>query len=91
MSWSGDALHGKTVSDTDLKDAYGKESKRFFIPQKVYQEVMLLTYLKDTDSRQILRVKMTNITQIGEVPLPGLQIRFYNNERRIEKQELIIS
>lgn len=41
---------------------------------------MLFTYLKDTDSRQILQVKMTNITQVGEVPLPGLNIRFYNNE-----------
>ncbi len=41
---------------------------------------MLLTYLKDTDSRQILQVKMTNITPVGEVPLPGLIIRFYNNE-----------
>lgn len=41
---------------------------------------MLLTYLKDTDSRQILQVKMTSITQVGEAPLPGLNIRFYNNE-----------
>jgi len=41
---------------------------------------MLLTYLKDTDSQQILEVRMTNITQVGEVPLPGLRIRFYNNE-----------
>lgn len=41
---------------------------------------MLLTYLKDNDSRQILHVTMTNITQTGEVPLPGLSIRFYNNE-----------
>ncbi len=41
---------------------------------------MLLTYLKDTDSRKILQVKMTNITQVGEVPLPGLNVRFYNNE-----------
>ena len=41
---------------------------------------MLFTYLKDTDSRQILQVKMTNITQSGEVPLPGLKILFYNNE-----------
>lgn len=41
---------------------------------------MLLTYLKDTDSQQILQAKMTNITQIGEVPLQGLPIRFYNNE-----------
>ncbi|MDF1559552.1 MAG: hypothetical protein P1P83_05025 [Bacteroidales bacterium] len=41
---------------------------------------MLFTYLKDTDSRQILQVKMTNITQVGEVPLPGLNIGFYNNE-----------
>jgi len=44
---------------------------------------MLFTYLKDTDSRQILQVKMTNITQVGEVPLPGLNIRFYNNEALI--------
>lgn len=41
---------------------------------------MLFTYLKNTDSQQILQVKMTNITQTGEVPLPGLKIRFYNNE-----------
>jgi len=41
---------------------------------------MLLTYLKNTDSQQILQARMTNITQIGEVPLPGLPIRFYNNE-----------
>lgn len=41
---------------------------------------MLLTYLKDKDSRQILHVTMTNITQTGEVPLPGLSIRFFNNE-----------
>lgn len=41
---------------------------------------MLFTYLKDTESRQILQVKMTNITQTGEVPLPGLNIRFYNSE-----------
>lgn len=41
---------------------------------------MLFTYLKNTDSQQILQVKMTNITQVGEVPLPGLSIRFYNSE-----------
>lgn len=41
---------------------------------------MLFTYLKDTDSRKILQVKMTNITQTGEKPLPGLRIGFYNNE-----------
>ncbi|MCA1741728.1 MAG: hypothetical protein LC630_04535, partial [Bacteroidales bacterium] len=41
---------------------------------------MLFTYLKNTDSQQILQVKMTNITQVGEVPLPGLGIRFYNSE-----------
>lgn len=41
---------------------------------------MLLTYLKDTDSHKILQVKMTNITQTGEVPLPGLLISFYNDE-----------
>ena len=41
---------------------------------------MLFTYLKNTDSQQILQVKMTNITQTGEVPLPGLKISFFNNE-----------
>jgi hypothetical protein len=41
---------------------------------------MLFTYLKNTDSQQVLQVKMSNITQSGEVPLPGLPIRFYNNE-----------
>lgn len=41
---------------------------------------MLFTYLKDTDSRKILLAKMTNITQTGEKPLPGLKIGFYNNE-----------
>jgi hypothetical protein len=41
---------------------------------------MLFTYLKDTDSRKILQVKMTNITQTGEVPLAGLTIGFHNNE-----------
>lgn len=41
---------------------------------------LLFTYLKNTDSQQILQVKMTNITQTGEVPLPGLKISFYNNE-----------
>jgi hypothetical protein len=41
---------------------------------------MLFTYLKDTGSRSILQVKMTNITQTGEVPLPGLKIGFYNND-----------
>jgi len=41
---------------------------------------MLFTYLKDTDSHKILQVKMTNITQTGEVPLPGLLISFYNDE-----------
>jgi hypothetical protein len=41
---------------------------------------MLFTYLKDTDSKKILQVKMTNITQTGEKPLPGLRIGFYNNE-----------
>lgn len=41
---------------------------------------MLFTYLKDTDSRKILQVKMTNITQTGEKPLSGLRIGFYNNE-----------
>ncbi|MBE0667333.1 MAG: hypothetical protein IH593_06610 [Bacteroidales bacterium] len=41
---------------------------------------MLLAYLKDNDSQQILQVRMTNITQTGEVPLPGLNIRFYNSE-----------
>ncbi|MDZ7636032.1 MAG: hypothetical protein U5L72_16990 [Bacteroidales bacterium] len=46
---------------------------------------MLFTYLKNTDSQQILQVKMTNITQSGEVPLPGLKIRFYNNETLLEE------
>lgn len=41
---------------------------------------MLFTYLKDSESRKILQVKMTNITQTGEKPLPGLRIGFYNNE-----------
>ena len=41
---------------------------------------MLFTYLKNTDSQQVLQVKMSNITQTGEVPLPGLVIRFYNGE-----------
>jgi hypothetical protein len=41
---------------------------------------MLLTYLKDNDLNQIIQVRMTNITQTGEVPLPGLNIRFYNGE-----------
>jgi hypothetical protein len=41
---------------------------------------MLLSYLKDTDSHRILEVKMTNITQTGETPLPGLAIQFYNHE-----------
>lgn len=46
---------------------------------------MLFTYLKNTDSQQILQVKMTNITQTGEVPLPGLKISFYNNETLLGK------
>ena len=41
---------------------------------------MLFTYLKDSNSSRILQAKMTNITQTGEVPLPGLKIMFYNNE-----------
>jgi hypothetical protein len=41
---------------------------------------MLFTYLKDTNSSKILQAKMTNITQTGEVPLPGLTIRFYNDD-----------
>lgn len=41
---------------------------------------MLFSYLKDSDSRKILQVKMTNITQTGEQPLPGLKISFYNND-----------
>ncbi len=46
---------------------------------------MLFTYLKDSDSRKILQVKMTNITQTGEKPLPGLRIGFYNNENLLEE------
>ncbi len=41
---------------------------------------MLFTYLKDSNSNRILQARMTNITQTGEVPLPGLKIMFYNNE-----------
>jgi hypothetical protein len=41
---------------------------------------MLFSYLKNSDSRQVLQVKMTNITQTGEVPLPGLPIKFFNSE-----------
>ncbi len=42
---------------------------------------MLFTYLKDTDSRKILQVKMTNY-QTGEKPLSGLRTKgFYNNEK----------
>lgn len=40
---------------------------------------MLFTYLKDSGSRKILQVKMMNITQTGEKPLPGHKISFYNN------------
>jgi len=40
---------------------------------------LLFSYLKDTDSRKILQVRMTNITPTGEVPLPGRKIVFYNN------------
>jgi hypothetical protein len=41
---------------------------------------MLFSYLKNSDSQQVLQVKMTNITQTGEVPLPGLSIKFFNGE-----------
>jgi hypothetical protein len=41
---------------------------------------MLFTYLKNTESQQILQARMTNITQTGEVPLPGLAISFYNQD-----------
>ena len=41
---------------------------------------LLLTYLKNTGSQQILQARITNITQTGEKPLPGLTVRFYNNE-----------
>ena len=41
---------------------------------------MLFSYLKNSESRQVLQVKMTNITQTGEVPLPGLPIKFFNSE-----------
>lgn len=44
---------------------------------------MLFSYLKNSDSQQVLQVKMTNITQTGEVPLPGLSIRFSNGENII--------
>lgn len=40
---------------------------------------MLFSYLKDSGSRKILQVKMTNITPTGEKPLPGLRIGFYSN------------
>ncbi|MCI0522386.1 MAG: Ig-like domain-containing protein [Bacteroidales bacterium] len=54
-------------------------------PASVVQEskispYMLFSYLKNSDSQQVLQVKMTNITQTGEVPLPGLTIRFLNGE-----------
>jgi hypothetical protein len=39
---------------------------------------MLFSYLKDTDSHKILQVRMTNILPTGEVPLPGLPVKFYN-------------
>jgi len=41
---------------------------------------MLFTYLKNTDSRNILQVRMTNITRTSEVPLPGLNVSFLNND-----------
>jgi len=41
---------------------------------------MLFTYLKNTDSQNILQVRMTNITQTSEVPLPGLNVSFMNND-----------
>lgn len=41
---------------------------------------MLFTYLKNTDSQRILQVRMTNITRTSEVPLPGLNVSFLNND-----------
>lgn len=41
---------------------------------------MLFSYLKNSDSQKMLQVKMTNITQTGEMPLPGLNIQFFNGE-----------
>jgi hypothetical protein len=55
-------------------------SSAFAIQETKISPYMLFTYLKDTDSRKILQVRMTNITQTGEKPLPGLKIGFYNNE-----------
>jgi len=58
-----------------VSNSYG-----FPVQETEISPYMLFTYLKDTDSRKILQVKMTNITQTGEKPLPGLRIVFYNNE-----------
>jgi len=55
-------------------------SSAFAVQETKISPYMLFTYLKDTDSRKILLAKMTNITQTGEKPLPGLKIAFYNNE-----------
>jgi len=48
-------------------------------PQKI-SPYMLFTYLKNTESQRILQVRMTNITQTGEIPLEGLNIRFLNGD-----------
>ncbi len=48
-------------------------------PQKI-SPYMLFTYLKNTESQRILQVRMTNITQTGEIPLDGLNIRFLNGD-----------
>ncbi|TFH49943.1 MAG: hypothetical protein E4G92_00985 [Bacteroidia bacterium] len=48
-------------------------------PQKI-SPYLLFTYLKNTDSQRILQVRMTNITQTGEIPLEGLSIRFLNGD-----------
>lgn len=55
-------------------------SSAFAVQETMISPYMLFTYLKDTDSRKILQVRMSNITQTGEKPLPGLKIGFYNNE-----------
>jgi len=55
-------------------------SSAFAVQETKISPYMLFTYLKDTDSRKILQVRMTNITQTGEKPLPGLKIGFFNNE-----------
>lgn len=46
---------------------------------------MLFSYLKNTESHQVLQARMTNITQTGEVPLPGLAISFYNQDIMLGK------